>query len=544
MIRRTLVGGLAGLLAAGLAVAPLTLSAEAAPAAAPALAPAAQAAPAALPPVPTPPALSWGKCDDERLREAKAQCTMLTVPLDYANPSAGTIKLAVSRVLATKKPYRGALFTNPGGPGGAGLQLARYAPLVPKKAGLNYDWYGVDPRGVGDSEPALSCDPSFAGWNRKPYVPKTQAITDYWVNKVQNYVTACANSPAKALLPHMKTTDNVQDFESLRLAIGQSQVTWFGFSYGTYIGQVYATLYPNSLKQMVLDGVVDPSRVWYPANFDQDYAFDKTINRFFAWVAKYDDVYGLGNTKKKVQKQYFRTEKKLTKKPAWKKRLGPAEFNDVIVQAGYYNVTWLDVASGWSKLVKKGNGRPLGQFYGYDPKDPQADNGFAVYLATQCSDAPWPTTLSQWLGDANAVAQGAKYLTWNNTWFNLGCRTWPVAPSTPTQVTGTFTGPVLLTSETYDAATPISGARAVRAIFPNSALVEGKGGTTHAASFYGVKCIDNSIADLLKKGKLPARKAGNRSDLRCKGLQPPDPTASTDESGRVAAPLRLLFDLR
>ena len=82
--------------------------------------------------------------------------------------------------------------------------------------------------------------------------------------------------------------------ESLRHALGAEQINFYGFSYGTYLGQVYATLYPARVRRMVLDGNVDPRRVWYDANLDQDLAFDRNIKIYFAWLAKHDDVYHLG----------------------------------------------------------------------------------------------------------------------------------------------------------------------------------------------------------------------------------------------------------
>ncbi|MXG90418.1 alpha/beta fold hydrolase [Nocardioides flavescens] len=527
MTRRSLVGALTGLLAAGLALAPLSLTAEAAPAA-PVAAPAAVAVAA----VPTPPPLSWGRCDDKGLRRAGAECSLLTVPLDYANPSAGTIQIAVSRIEASRKPYRGAVFTNPGGPGGSGITLSVLGQYVPDKVGLTYDWYGIDPRGVGGSKPALSCIPSFDGYDREPYVPKTQSILDYWLTRSRAYSAACAASSAKALLPHMKTTDLVNDFESLRVAIAQAQITWYGFSYGTYLGQVYSTLYPGSLKAMVLDGVVDPTTWGYEGGFAQTIAFNKNYKPFFRWVARYDKVFGLGRSVKQVARTYKKTLKALTRKPLFKKRVGPSEFDDALTQAAYYNLTWIDVAGAWSKAVLKRNGRPLSELQGYEPNNPQADNGHAAFLATFCTDAPYPRDDARVIADSRALFQKAPYSTWSSTWFSQPCTSWPVPSQTATTVTGAFTGPVLLTNESRDAATPVAGAYVVRSLFPTASLVVAKG-TSHAVSLFGTACIDNAVAALLKKGTLPKRKSGDRADVKCQGLRPPNPLA--DEAGRVAA---------
>jgi pimeloyl-ACP methyl ester carboxylesterase len=464
--------------------------------------------------------IEWSRCKDKNLRHANARCGYLTVPLDPANPTGATIQLAVSRILHTKGPYRGAVFANPGGPGASGLQYSRLGGAIPHGVGKSYDWYGIDPRGVGASRPALSCNPGYGNGAHRPYQPKTQQILDYWLDKTQQYAAACGASAAKDLLPHMKTTDNVADFEALRVAIGQAQVTYYGFSYGTYIGQVWATLHPGSLKAMVLDGVVDSGRAWYYANLDQDYAFQKVYSKFFRWVGKYQRYYHLGRTGQQVDRTVAQLRKRLGRHPLH--GVGAADVDDLLTSAGYINQAWPDVATVLAKLANAKDTRPIKQAL-RSPKGPQVDNEYAVYLATECTDAPWPTDWNQWASDNAIVDKDAPYIAWSNAWFNAPCRTWP-APSSSSafSVNGSaYTGPVLLINETFDAATPYAGAKATRARFPTASLIEGVHGTTHAASLSGVSCVDDAIAKLLTSGRLPARKAGNRADKKCPGLQPP-----------------------
>jgi pimeloyl-ACP methyl ester carboxylesterase len=338
----------------------------------------------------------------------------------------------------------------------------------------------------------------------------------------------------------MKTTDIVEDFELFRQAIGESQVTFYGFSYGTYIAQVWATLHPTSLKALILDGVVDPSRVWYQANLDQDYAFGKTFDKFFAWIGKYHRYFGLGKTRKQVEKRITRLEKQLAKRPA-DGRLGPSELADAILVAGYINLAWPDVAAAVAELANRDNSKPLQQLYRrQNPTGKGADNGYAMYLATECTDVAWPKDWNIWAADNNAADQASPFFAWANAWFNAPCRNWPVAPSTPVKVSGSsFTGPVLLANETFDAATPFSGALAVRALFPTAVLIEGKGGTSHAVTLSGISCTDNAIAKVLKSGKLPARKAGSGADKKCPGLGAP--TLGNQDAHRAPA-ARVLAD--
>mgnify|MGYP001795563279 CR=1 FL=1 len=97
----------------------------------------------------------------------------------------------------------------------------------------------------------------------------------------------------RAILGHARTTDTVQDLETLRVALGQDKINYYGFSYGTYIGQVYATLHPDRVGRFVFDGVVDPSRIWYPASLDQDIAFRVALTSFWNGTATHHSTYAV-----------------------------------------------------------------------------------------------------------------------------------------------------------------------------------------------------------------------------------------------------------
>jgi pimeloyl-ACP methyl ester carboxylesterase len=471
------------------------------------------------------PVIAWGKCDDPLLRRFKAQCGMLTVPLDHADPGGPTIRLAVSRILHTKEPYRGVVVTNPGGPGGSGTFLAVAGQFVPGGVGQTYDWYGVDPRGVGASEPALTCDNHYFGWNRPDFRPATSDLMRYWRKTAQRYAHRCSKAGAAFLLDHLRTTDNVADFEVLRESIGAQQVTFYGASYGTYFAQVYATLHPDRIKAMVLDGVVDPDRAFYKAFLDQDRGIQKSLDGFFAWVGRYPGIFHLGRGRAAVTRAYQRLRRELAQHPV-NHRVGPDELDDAIEPAAFTNEAWPDVASALSALANHGRASGVATLYrdGY-PVGKGADNGHAVGLATTCTDAPWPEDWATWKDDARRVQEKAPYYIWPNTWYFAPCRTWPAPAGPRVEVTGAgFTAPILMLNETLDGATPFGGALAARALFPSAALVAGVGGTSHAVGLHGVACTDNAVAALLRNGSLPTRKAGNRADKECKPLAPPDPT--------------------
>jgi pimeloyl-ACP methyl ester carboxylesterase len=474
---------------------------------------------------PSNPPISWGPCADATLQTRKAECGFLTVPLDYARRSGATIQIAVSRIRHTVPAARrqGVMLVNPGGPGGKGLGLASIGGQVPKEAGAAYDWIGFDPRGVGTSKPSLSCDSAYAGYRRPEYVPTTAEIERAWLQRAEGYAKACATAGGP-LLNHLKTLDTVRDMESLRLALGEDQINFYGFSYGTYLGQVYATHYPSRVRRMVLDGIVNPARVWYDSNLDQNYAFDRNIKVYFAWLAKHDKVYHLGRTARAVQRLFYAEKARLATAPA-AGVLGPSELTDVFLQAGYYVFGWEGIAEAFSAWVRKRNPQPLKKLYDKEnPRTAGSDNGYAIYLSVQCTDRQWPLSWTTWTADNWETHRRAPFETWANAWYNAPCRTWAGKAGIPVTVSGETVPPILLISETLDAATPFTGALEVRKRFPRSVLVEGVGGTTHSGSLFGGECVDNAVADYLAAGVLPKRRAGERSDKHCTPIAQPTPT--------------------
>ena len=485
----------------------------------------------------TPPAVEWGECSKPSLKQAGAECGYVEVPLDYAKPQEQKIKLAVSRIKAktSDEKRQGIMLVNPGGPGGSGLGLSRLGGAVPNNGGDPYDWIGFDPRGVGDSLPSLSCDGNYFGYNRPDYRAPKAGTANQWLEKTAGYSEACANSDAKQLLGHLQTVNQVRDMDSIRKALGEKQINYYGFSYGTYLGQVYATMFPQQLRRAVFDGVVNPKDVWYKANLNQDVAFDRNINIFFDWIAKNDATYHLGKSGKEIRDRWYAKLDELAKQPADGK-IGPDEWTDAVLNAGYFVSGWEDDASALAAALNDNDYGPITELFdAANGSGPGSDNGYAVYLGTQCTDVTWPTSWDKWEADNSRVAKKAPFETWANAMFNLPCTSWPVKAtnSSPIDVKGKDAPPVLLISETYDGATPFEGALEVRKRFPKSALIEGKNGTTHSGSLSGVSCTDDKVAAYLLTGKMPARQPGeNRSDVTCDPVpQPtPGPTNAVTES--------------
>jgi pimeloyl-ACP methyl ester carboxylesterase len=333
-------------------------------------------------------------------------------------------------------------------------------------------------------------------------------------------------------LSHMTTADVARDMDQIRIALGAPRINYFGFSYGTYLAQVYGTLFPERIRRMVLDSNVNPRRVWYPSQLDQDVALDRNIGIWFRWISRFPGVYHLGATAKKVRKLFYRQRAKLRRHPAGGK-IGPNEWSDTFLWAAYYQSTWLDLARAFSGWVHQRRWRPIKTFWDafFTPGN---DNGFAAYLGVQCSDAQWPQRWSRWARDGWRTHRRAPFFTWGNVWFNAPCLYWPAAPHRRVRVNGSGVNSALLIGERLDAATPFKGSRAVRRRFPNSSLIAVKRGTTHAGTLSGNLCVDNKIAAYLATGRRPARRSGDRADAVCKALPKPVPGGARRPSGRAS----------
>jgi pimeloyl-ACP methyl ester carboxylesterase len=225
----------------------------------PALAPA--AAPAAVSAAAPVPVLDWQPCPDSGQRGF--DCATAHAPLDYSDPQGATIELAVIRHLATDPANRlGTLFVNPGGPGGPGtVQLPQYLGFFPATLSARFDLISWDPRGVGAST-AVLCFATledeqkfFAGL--PDGFPVGRAERRAWISLYARFGLRCAESNGD-LLKHVSTTDTAKDLDLLRQAVGDPQLNFLGISYGTFLGAIYANLFPDKVRTMVLDGNLDP----------------------------------------------------------------------------------------------------------------------------------------------------------------------------------------------------------------------------------------------------------------------------------------------
>ena len=278
-------------------------------------------------------------------------------------------------------------------------------------------------------------------------------------NRAKTYAADCEKKYGW-LLPYMTTANIARDMDSIRAALGQQQISYFAYSYGTYIGQVYATLFPHRVRRMVLDSTVDPRGVWWTDNIQQDYAFEGRMQAFFAWMASYDSVYHLGATAAQVSNSWYTARADLETSPipgpTGQPLIGPDEFDDTFLIGGYDNSYWPGLAAALSAYL---HGHSTSQLVSqYDQEGTQNENEFAVYNAVECSDVTWPRNWAKWDTATRQVYATAPFEAWDNAWFNAACAFWPVqGPSKPLQIKGAGLPGILMLQGTLDAATPYAG---------------------------------------------------------------------------------------
>lgn len=205
----------------------------------------------------TVPVLTWQDCGEPY------RCASAPVPLDWSRPRGATISLALVKLPATRPGARiGTLFVSPGGPGASGVDMVRSgADLLPAAVRARFDLVGFDPRFVGSSRPAASCmsDETFYGeLVTQPAFPVTSAQEASFTTVQARYAKRCASHTQ---LGFSSTASVARDLDLLRRAVGDRALSFVGYSYGTFIGQVYGQLFPGTVRAMVLDGVLD-GRAW------------------------------------------------------------------------------------------------------------------------------------------------------------------------------------------------------------------------------------------------------------------------------------------
>jgi pimeloyl-ACP methyl ester carboxylesterase len=421
------------------------------------------------------------------------ECATIAVPLDHDDPDGPTIDLALLRRPARDPDARvGSLVVNPGGPGASGLSLA--ATLVLPRAVLDrFDIVGFDPRGVGRST-ALDCHTHLQAIYDADPTMDDQADILHFRAVSERFVDECASEHAD-LLPHMGTVAVAHDLDRIRAAVGDEQLTYLGYSYGTSIGQQYARLYPTRVRAMVLDGVVDPSESGLAAAEGQARGFTGALD---AYVADCDADRCLGDDALAVIDQVTAAaEAAPIPAPRADRPATPGVVSIGTAYALYSELLWPQLTRAL-RDADAGDGTGLVRLADtYLSREPDGSYGNAaeVYFAVSCLDADWPRSFDTVLAAGAEV--GARYPRFGEAIVNdyARCALWPEPPQPLEPVPADLAGlaPIVVVSTTGDPATPYESGVRIAEQIPEARLVTNVG-DGHTVVGSGRRCIDDLVA--------------------------------------------------
>lgn len=466
------------------------------------------AAPEAGPTIGQP--VAWQRCDDADLPRG-AQCGSLIVPLDYARPAEATVTLALVRFPATGARI-GSLVVNPGGPGESGVGLAAdLVDALPKPVRERFDLVGFDPRGVGASTPAVVCnsDADNDALRADPQVDYSPAGVAHIEQTEKQFIQRCLDKTGRDLLANVGTVDVARDLDRLRAALGDDKLTYLGYSYGTLIGSAYAEAYPDKVRALILDGVVDPEQDPVQSDIDQSRAFQQAFDDYAADCAKDRDC-PLGADPAKAVAAFQDLINPLVRRPARTDDPRGLGYSDAVtgtISALYSPEAWGELTDGLSEL-KKGRGDTLlglaDDYWGRDSKG-HYNNSDDAMTAINCVDAPAVTDRGK-VADADRrtreVAPFMSYGPFTGQAPLDTCAFWPVPPTSgPHQVSAPGLPAVLVVSTTDDPATPYQAG--VNLAKDLGARLLTYDGTQHTVVFEGDECVDRFAAAYLVDLTLP-----------------------------------------
>ena len=453
--------------------------------------------------------VQWVPCaaapSDESRIPAGAECGMLSVPVDYAQPDGEVAQIAMIRFGATGAKI-GSLVINPGGPGESGVQAAAaLVPTLPANIRERFDLVGFDPRGVASSTPAVWCN-SDADNDRlraDPQVDYSPAGVAHIEKETTDFVQRCVDKMGKEFLANVGTANVVKDLDAMRAALGDEKLTYLGYSYGTRIGASYAEAFPQNVRAMVLDGAVDPNADPIEADIRQAAAFQKAFNDYAADCAT-DPTCPLGTDPAKAVDVYRSMVDPLVEKPAKTNDPRGLSYSDAIIGTIlplYSPNLWRHLTSGLTEL-KDGDGDTmlvLADMYMGRDAEGHYNNSTDVRVAVNCVDQPPVTDRAAIVEEDRRVREVAPFMSYGEFTGHapLGtCAFWPVPPTTkPHEISVTGLPPILVVSTTNDPATPYqAGLDLARQLGGTMLTFEG---TQHTVVFQGNTCVDDIAARYL-----------------------------------------------
>ncbi len=454
--------------------------------------------------------LSWSGCTEGPAADTGLECTSFEVPVNRKDPDGERLELALARQRATgpEGTRIGALLVNPGGPGASGIDyLANNAAEFPGELRARFDIVSWDPRGVGQSSPVQCLEDEVKDeMVDSATVGGTPEATQEAVEDEIIWREGCLeNNPV--VVEHMSTADTADDLEDIRIALDEGDISFLGISYGTAVGATYATLYPGSLRAMVLDSPVMPA-VDDVAFYEDQLASIETLYSEFVESCDSDPTCpATPNAAATVD----RVRGGLVSFPlnvetdSGNRILTRDLFDAGLITALYDPSLW---GSMWGVIAEMEVGGPgnlplilADQQLGRLP-DGTWDNSRDAMGMVLCADSVQRSSTEEALDRGSEIAESAGVFSYGALTQPLSCHAWPMAANPVPEWTAEDAPGTLVIGTASDPATPYEWAVEMDEALAESTLVthEGKG---HPAFLRGNNCIDNSVVDYLLSVSLP-----------------------------------------
>ncbi|MGH9172007.1 MAG: alpha/beta hydrolase [Acidimicrobiales bacterium] len=451
--------------------------------------------------------LAWAACD------GSFECASLVVPISYEHPSEGTIKVAVVELPSAGDPKTARdLVLNPGGPGVSGVNFLEQSwTAFPLALRQKFNLVSFDPRGVGSSEPVTCGTPaSLRQWLAYDPVPTTPRQIDALTTEDKAFDAACAKSVPRDVLANLSTEVTAHDLDRLRQALGEPKLDYLGFSYGTYLGALYAMTFPGNVGTMVLDGAVDPSLGMAGLGSQQAASFEVDLHDFFSWcsasatcTAELPDPPGDFADLVKDSEQSGKITADLSSALGGPTDLDFAIAETAVVSALYSTNTWPDLGEDISQALQ-GNGTALAELaleYAGFNSNGGVSNEIAAQMAIYCLDRP-PPPVSSYPALATQFAKSSSDFGASEAWSTLPCNYWPMpATGQPQTLHLPYAEHILVVGSTHDPATPYAWAKALTEQLDGAILLT-RTGDGHTG-YFSSTCVQGWVDSYLESLRAP-----------------------------------------
>ena len=452
--------------------------------------------------------LDWTNCN------GGFECATAKAPVDWAAPSGDTISLSLIRHRASGSNRVGSLFVNPGGPGASGVKFVResldYA--VDATVQKSFDVIGFDPRGIGESTSVKCLD--APGMNEYIYgLPTakrgTSANLDERMKAATEFAQACEKNTG-ALLAHVDSISTARDLDMMRALVGDASLNYLGYSYGTFIGAMYAQTFPAKVGRLVLDGAVDPEVSSADAMKAQAVGFEMALTNYLQWCFTQNDcplAHNLDSARAKISSLLAEVDVAPIMNTDGRE-LGADTLVTAIIAPLYSKNSWKYLSKMFTDVMVNDSAEvafALADWYNERKEDGTfASNQNEAYTAVSCLDGP-ASPQSGWAAEAAALKKSAPLIGPYLSYAEVSCSVWPhKAVITPGPLGATGDAPIVVIGTTGDPATPMAWAESLSAQLTNGKLIR-LSGEGHTGYNRGSQCVNKVVDDYLVSGTIPGK---------------------------------------